>query len=73
MNRRQLLQSAGLIGLSTLLPSMAFAAEVDTSDLKKMTGDIVPIGREERAGRICRRQEGVRQKGRYAGVLDPRA
>ncbi|HEU4967360.1 Xaa-Pro peptidase family protein [Sphingomonas sp.] len=71
MNRRQLLQSAGLIGLSTLLPSMAFAAEVDTSDLKKMTGDIVPIGREERAGRIARAQELMRKNGLSAVVIEP--
>jgi Xaa-Pro dipeptidase len=71
MNRRQLLQSAGLIGLSTLLPSMAFAAEIDTSGLKKMTGDIVPIGREERAGRIARAQELMRKNGLSAVVIEP--
>ncbi|MBA2919483.1 M24 family metallopeptidase [Sphingomonas sp. MAH-20] len=71
MNRRQLLQTAGLLGLSTLLPSMAFAAEIDTSDLKNMTGDIVPIGREERSARLARAQELMRRNGLSAVVIEP--
>lgn len=71
MDRRTLLKSAGLIGLSTLLPSVALAAEIDTSDLKDMTGDAVPIGRDERARRIERAQELMKRNRIDAVLIEP--
>lgn len=71
MDRRLLLKSAGLLGLSAFLPSMAFAAEVDTSDLKPMTGDAVPIDRDERARRFAKAQELMRKNGISAVVIEP--
>ena len=71
MDRRNLLKAAGLIGLSSLLPPIAFAAEIDTAGLQPMTGDAVPIGREERAGRLARAQELMRRHGLSAVVIEP--
>lgn len=71
MNRRTLLKSAGLIGLSTLLPLSALAAEVDTSGLSDMTKDAVPIGREERMRRLARAQELMKRNGIGAVLIEP--
>jgi Xaa-Pro dipeptidase len=67
--RRTLLGSAVAFGALAAFPG--FAAEIDTSDLKKMTGDIVPIGREERMRRLARAQELMRQHGLSAVVVEP--
>jgi Xaa-Pro dipeptidase len=67
--RRTLLGSAIALGALAAMP--AFAAEIDTSDLKKMTGDIVPIGREERMRRLARAQELMRKNGLSAVVIEP--
>jgi len=50
-NRRHLL--GGALALAAL---PLRAAEIDTGDLKPMTGDVVPIGAAERAARIARAQ-----------------
>lgn len=72
MNRRTLLKSAGLLGLSAFLPIPAFAAaEIDTSDLKDMTTDVVPIGREERAQRVARAQDLMKRNGIGAVIIEP--
>lgn len=70
MNRRQLIQSAGLLGLSVALPNFARAAEIDTSDLRSITTDIVPIGREERAARIAKAQDLMRRNGLSAVMIE---
>jgi Xaa-Pro dipeptidase len=67
--RRTLLGSAIALGALAAMP--AFAAEIDTSGLKKMTGDIVPIGREERMRRLARAQELMRKNGLSAVVIEP--
>jgi Xaa-Pro dipeptidase len=67
--RRTLLGSAIAFGALAAFPG--FAADIDTSDLKKMTGDIVPIGREERMRRLARAQELMRQHGLSAVVIEP--
>jgi Xaa-Pro dipeptidase len=67
--RRTLLGSAVAFGALAAFPGVA--AEIDTSDLNKMTGDIVPIGREERMGRLARAQELMRQHGLSAVVVEP--
>ncbi|HEV2567704.1 Xaa-Pro peptidase family protein [Sphingomonas sp.] len=71
MNRRELLMSAGLVGLSALFPNPALAAEIDTSDLQPITRDVVPIGREERARRVARAQELMRRHGIGAVLIEP--
>ncbi|HYZ49146.1 MAG TPA: Xaa-Pro peptidase family protein, partial [Sphingomonas sp.] len=71
MDRRFLLKSAGLIGLSALLPSVALAAEIDTSDLKPMTGDVVPIGRAERLRRLALAQDLMRRNNLAAVLIEP--
>ena len=73
MNRRQLIQSAGLVGLSALIPRMVHAAEIDTSDLQPITADVTPIGREERARRLARAQELMRHHGIGAVLIEPGA
>lgn len=71
MNRRQLLRSAGLIGLTSLIPPALLAAEIDTSDLQPITGDVVPIGREERARRLAKAQELMKRHGISAVLIEP--
>ena len=71
MDRRTLLKSAGLIGLSALIPASAFAAEIDTSALADMTKDAVPISRDERARRLARAQELMKRNGIGAVVIEP--
>jgi Xaa-Pro dipeptidase len=67
--RRTLLGSAVAFGALAALP--AFAADIDTTGLEKMTGDIVPIGREERMRRLARAQELMRKNGLSAVVIEP--
>ena len=53
--RRLLAASAAASGIALLgAPSLLRAAEIDTSGLSPITGDVVPIGREERAARLAR-------------------
>lgn len=70
MNRRQLFQSAGLLGLAAMIPNSAFAAEIDASGLKPMTGDAVPIGRDERMRRLAQAQDLMRRHGLSAVLVE---
>lgn len=69
LTRRTLLGSAVALGALSALP--ALAAEIDTSGLKPMTGDVVPIGREERMRRIAQAQELMRRNGLSAILVEP--
>ncbi|GAO38455.1 peptidase M24 family protein [Sphingomonas changbaiensis NBRC 104936] len=66
--RRTLLGSAVALGALAAMPAFA---DIDTSGLTKMTGDIVPIGREERMRRLARAQELMRKNGLSAVVIEP--
>jgi Xaa-Pro dipeptidase len=69
LTRRSLLGSAAAFGAIAVAP--AFAAEIDTSDLQPITGDIFPIGREERARRLAKAQELMRRHGMGAVLIEP--
>ncbi len=62
-SRRSLFGAGLALGTAALLPGALRADTIDTSDLKPMTGDIVPIGAAERAGRIARAQALMRANG----------
>ncbi|MFD1611656.1 M24 family metallopeptidase [Sphingomonas tabacisoli] len=69
LTRRTLLGSAVALGALSALP--ALAAEIDTSGLRPMTGDVVPIGREERMHRLAQAQELMRRNGLSAILVEP--
>jgi Xaa-Pro dipeptidase len=69
LTRRTLLGSAVALGALSAFP--ALAAEIDTSGLKPMTGDVVPIGREERMRRLAQAQELMRRHGLSAILVEP--
>jgi Xaa-Pro dipeptidase len=70
-NRRNFLGSSAALAAASLLPLQAFAAEIDTSDLKSITGDIRPIGPTERAARIERAQRLMHANGLSAILVEP--
>ena len=67
----------GLIAASALAPigfsAVARAAETDLSALQPITGDAVPIGREERAARLARAQALMKANGIGAVLIEPGA
>ena len=71
LTRRGLLAAGALapIGFS----AVARAAESDLSALQPITGDAVPIGREERAARLARAQTLMRANGIGAVLIEPGA
>lgn len=69
LSRRHFIGSAAAIGALAALP--AFAAEIDTSGLKPITGDAQPIGREERMRRLAQAQELMRRHGLSAVLIEP--
>ncbi|WP_136162489.1 M24 family metallopeptidase [Sphingomonas flavalba] len=71
IRRRALLGGAVLLGASALLPRTAFAAEIDTSDLSNMTGDIVRIGAAERSRRLDRARALMTANGLSAIIVEP--
>jgi Xaa-Pro dipeptidase len=67
----------GLIAAGALAPigfsSVARAAQPDLSALQPITGDAVPIGREERAARLARAQALMKASGIGAVLIEPGA
>ena len=55
------------------IPSILRAAEPDLSGLQPMTGDIVPIGRAERAARVAKAQALMRANNIGAVLIEPGA
>jgi Xaa-Pro dipeptidase len=73
IGRRALLGGAVGIGALSLLPAPLRAADIDTSDLADMTGDVTPIGPAERAARLDRAQRLMREGGIGAVLIEPGA
>jgi Xaa-Pro aminopeptidase len=71
-SRRALLGAGAALPLLSL-SSIVRAAEPDFSALKSMTGDVVPIGRAERAARVARAQALMRANGIGAMLIEPGA
>ncbi|MDO6413408.1 Xaa-Pro peptidase family protein [Sphingomonas sp. BIUV-7] len=71
--RRDLLGGTLALGATALLPAALFAAEIDTSDLERMTGDVKPIDANERAARLERARRLMRETGIAALVIEPGA
>jgi len=72
------LSRRGLIGGAAALPFLSIpsilrAAEPDLSALSSMTGDVVPISRAERAGRVARAQSLMKAHGIGAVLIEPGA
>jgi len=72
------LSRRGLIGGAAALPFLSIpsilrAAEPDLSALSPMTGDAVPISRNERAARVARAQRLMKAHGIGAIVIEPGA
>lgn len=67
----------GLIAAGALAPigfsAVARAAQPDLSALQPITGDAVPIGREERAARLARAQALMKANGIGAVLIEPGA
>ncbi|PZU09158.1 Xaa-Pro peptidase family protein [Sphingomonas sp.] len=73
IGRRELLGGALGGAALSLLPAGAFAAEIDTSDLASMTGDVKPIDAAERAARLERAQRLMHENGIAAMLIEPGA
>ncbi|WP_414899865.1 M24 family metallopeptidase [Sphingomonas flavalba] len=71
IRRRRMLSGAALLGAATLLPRVAFAAEIDTGDLASMTGDVVPIDAAERGRRLDRGRALMAANGLSAIIVEP--
>jgi Xaa-Pro dipeptidase len=71
-SRRAFLGAAAALPLLSV-PSILRAAEPDLSGLQPMTGDIVPIGRAERAARVARAQALMRANNIGAVLVEPGA
>ncbi|UAK26745.1 M24 family metallopeptidase [Sphingomonas nostoxanthinifaciens] len=72
IDRRRMLGGALALGGAALLPMRAaLAAEIDTSDLSSMTGNVRPISADERARRIERAQKLMRANGISALLVEP--
>lgn len=71
LTRRGLLAAGALapIGFS----AVARAAQIDLSALQPITGDAVPIGRDERAARLARAQALMKANGIGAVLIEPGA
>ena len=69
-NRRRLFGGALALSAMAALPRSLRAAEIDTGDLKPMTGDIVPIGPSERAARVARAQSLMAAHGMAAVLVE---
>jgi Xaa-Pro dipeptidase len=70
ITRRSLFAAAAL---APLMPRLAMAQSMDTGDLQPITGDAVPIGREERAARLARAQALMKANGIGAVLIEPGA
>jgi Xaa-Pro dipeptidase len=74
LDRRTLLQySLAMGGLAMAGIPRLFAQERAAEALKPITGDVVPIGRAERAGRLARAQAMMRAQGIDAILVEPGA
>jgi Xaa-Pro aminopeptidase len=69
-NRRRLFGGALALSAMAALPRPLRAAEIDTGDLKSMTGDVVPIGPAERAARVARAQGLMAARGMAAILVE---
>lgn len=70
ITRRSLFAAAAL---APLMPRLATAQSIDTGDLRQITGDAVPIGREERSTRLARAQALMKANGIGAVLIEPGA
>jgi Xaa-Pro dipeptidase len=70
LSRRALIRSAGAVPLLAL-PGLLRAEEPDVSELKDITTDAAPIGREERIARIARAQALMKAAGIGAVLIEP--
>ncbi|WP_242122961.1 Xaa-Pro peptidase family protein [Sphingobium sp. Sx8-8] len=70
--RRFLRNGAALTGLLLASPRL-FAQERAAESLKPITGDVIPIGREERAQRLARAQQAMRAQNIGALMIEPGA
>lgn len=74
IDRRKLLAGGLALGAAAMLPAYsAGAADIDTSDLQLMPGEVRPIGPEERARRIERAQALMHANGISAILIEPGA
>ncbi|QJU59821.1 aminopeptidase P family protein [Sphingomonas sp. AP4-R1] len=71
--RRDILGGALGLGALSLLPAPLRAAEIDTSDLASMIGDVKPIDAAERAARLERAQRLMRDNRIDAVLIEPGA
>ena len=60
-----------MLGLAAMLPGLARAAEIDTSDLHDMTGDVPDITAAERGQRLERAQRLMREHNIDAILVEP--
>jgi Xaa-Pro dipeptidase len=73
IRRRALLSGALGLGALSFLPTPLRAAEIDTSDLASMIGDVKPIDAVERAARLDRAQRLMRENRIDAVLIEPGA
>lgn len=66
LNRRELMAAGGATFAMTAIPAWAAAPE-----LASITGNIVPIGRAERAARLAKAQRLMRANGIGAMLVEP--
>lgn len=71
MNKRQLLKLAGATAGTGLLAPLASAAGEKSSPFRDITGDVLPIGVEERLSRVARAQKLMGEQDIDAILLEP--
>ena len=71
-DRRGLILGGGALAISMLLTG-PLLADIDTSDLRKITSDAVPISRSEREGRLERARRLMREHEIDAILIEPGA
>ncbi|MBU3079165.1 M24 family metallopeptidase [Sphingomonas quercus] len=69
-SRRAFVRAAAALPILAT-PGLLRAAEPDLSTLRPMTGDVVPIGPDERARRLARAQQLMRVQGLAAVLIEP--
>jgi Xaa-Pro dipeptidase len=72
LSRRHFLGAGAAAGLATLAPAALFAQDARAS-LRPMTGNMVPISRDEHLARIARAQALMRAQGLAAIMIEPGA
>jgi Xaa-Pro dipeptidase len=73
LSRRHALGLAAAAGGALALGAPAFALAPEAEALRPMTGDVVPIGRDERLRRLARAQSLMRANGIDAMIVEPGA